>query len=72
METVDELEGQDECQGEQQAHDQPGIKPAEEIEHEGLVTGWLGGANYARNPARAQRPTADRYLMALRHGSAAQ
>ncbi|MCY1301481.1 hypothetical protein D3C84_1196730 [compost metagenome] len=39
VETVDELECQDECQGETEAQHQPGIKPAEEIEHESCVTG---------------------------------
>ncbi|MNN74915.1 hypothetical protein D3C81_1911680 [compost metagenome] len=42
METVDELEAEDEEQGEEQADHDPGIQSAEEIEHEGFLTVWLG------------------------------
>ena len=47
METVDEFEGQDKGEGQDQANGDPGIEPAEYLEHDVFVTGKRG-AKYAR------------------------
>ncbi len=47
METVDEFEGQDKGEGQDQANGDPGIEPAEYLEHDFFVTGKRG-AKYAR------------------------